>query len=81
MSSLADPGAVPNKHVTNYFQASLWVRCESNANQVVYYFILQHVIWTENLPGVNTYLQTEKNWTSDYADCTGSLAENRSYRW
>ena len=29
-------------------------------------------IWTENVPGINTYLQRENNWTSDYAKCTGS---------
>ena len=25
-------------------------------------------IWVENLPGVNTYLQRENNWLSDYAN-------------
>jgi len=29
-------------------------------------------VWTENLSGVNTYLQRENNWTSNYANCTGS---------
>ena len=38
-------------------------------------------IWTGNSPGVNTYFQRENNWTSNSVNCTGSLAENRSYHW
>jgi len=40
-----------------------------------------HTSGPENLPGVNKYLQRENTWTSNYADCTGSLAENRSCHW
>jgi hypothetical protein len=33
------------------------------------------------LTGVNTYLQREGNWSSNYPNCNGSLAENRTYHW
>ena len=35
--------------------------------------------YLENLPAVNTYLRRENYWTSNYANCIGSLVENRRY--
>ena len=36
-------------------------------------------IWTDHSPGANTWLQSENTWTSNSANCTVLLAENRSY--